>query len=497
MAEILCPVAHAARVAPDAIALRMPAAVSTYGEWNARIAALAATLKHRGVAPGHRVAIVARTSADYLTLLLALWRLKAVACPLNVRWPRERLAATVCGTVDGIATGIRIQHFVTDQDLMPALPYPSWPLAELCCETDGAGDVSDAIDTEHHATIYFTSGSSGVPKAVLHRLNNHRLNALASNANIPLREGECWLLSLPLYHVAGMGVLWRCIAARAVIAVPAEGDDVDAALERFGAGGEGGVTHLSLVTTQLYRLLQSDHAIDRLRSLRAILLGGSAVPTNLIDRAVALALPLFKTYGLTEMASQVATTRVGDPPEALYTSGTPLIEGSVRIDPRGHILVRGCTRFEGYLRADVLECPFDARGWFDTGDRGEWTEEGYLRVIGRADTMYISGGENVQPEEVERALTQLEGIDEALVVPVSDPEYGQRGFAFVRGTRDRDSIAAALRALLPGYMIPRTFMSWPEHLVEGHTKVNRAAFRAHAESLRSEAAATPTGPPPE
>lgn len=489
MAEFLCPVAKAARDAPSAVALRTSLRDWTYQEWNARIHALVSAMQTHGLKAGDRVAILAASSDAYLTLLLALMRMKAIACPMNTRWPPERIASLITGSASATTPALRVQHVIADEQHAAAVPHPSIAL-EPMLTSHAQTPQSETLDPNQHASIYFTSGSLGVPKAVLHRLGNHYANACASNQNIPLHERDCWLLSLPLYHVAGMGVLWRCIVARAAIAVPA-GEDPVTAIARYG------VTHVSLVTTQLYRMLQSEPSIAALRTLKAILLGGSAVSPALIERVIALNLPVHKTYGLTETASQVATTRAGDPPAAMHTSGKPIIEGSVRIDDRGHILVRGETRFEGYAGADAIEKPFDAEGWFDTGDRGEWTPGGYLRVLGRADNMFISGGENVQPEDVERALCTLDGVDEALVVPVNDDEFGQRGVAFVRGTRAPEQIVQDLRRTLPGYMIPRAIFPWPTHLVEPEAKLNRTRFREYAESLTAPTAPTPPVPPPE
>ena len=493
MAEIPCPVSDAAHEAPDALALCTAARQWTYREWNRRIAAMMERLRGLGVTPGHRVAILATTGEPYLTLLLALWRLAAVACPLNVRWPRERLASLIeCSDNASLSpAALRVQHVIVDGTVAANLPWP-------CLSLDALDDASPVethdvptLDTGRHATIYFTSGSSGTPKAVLHRLENHYANACASNRNIPLLPGDCWLLSLPLYHVAGMGILWRCITARAAIALPDEGEEITEAMERHR------VTHVSLVTTQLYRLAQAAESVDALRRLKAILLGGSAVAPSLIDRAIGLKLPLYKTYGLTEAASQVATTRPADPTSALFTSGTPIIDGSVRIGDDGRILIRGETRFEAYVRGDELECPFDRDSWFDTGDRGEWTEDGYLRVIGRADTMFISGGENVQPEEIERALCRIDGVDEAIVVPVPDDEFGHRGVALVRTNRRAAEITAELRAVLPGYMIPRSILPWPAHLVEANAKIARVRLQDYARSLMAQADREPTAPHPE
>ena len=478
MPEMACPVAAAARSTPDALAIRSSGGNWTWAAWDEHARNVESTMRALGVTSGSRAAIVAANSREYLTLLVALWRIGALACPLNVRWPADRIASVVAHDSKSNAEAIHVSHGFADPGM--ELPFPFHPMTALEPSANMDASAAPHYDSDSRASVYFTSGSSGTPKAVLHRIGNHYANACASNRNIPLAHGGCWLLSLPMYHVAGMGVLWRCMVAGATIAVPEPHENLETALVRYG------VTHVSVVTTQLQRLLGTAAGVRAARGLKAILLGGSAVPPALLDRARALQLPLLKSYGLTETASQVATTRPGDPPEALHTSGTPIVDDSVRISDDGHILVRGVTRFEGYLRGETLIQPFDADGWFDTGDIGAWTPEGYLRVTGRADNMFISGGENVHPEEIERELCRIEGVEEAVVAPVSDSEYGQRCVAFVRVSRPVPDLESPLRAMIPGYMIPKRFFPWPVQLVDADSKVNRARFREHAAALMAQ-----------
>jgi O-succinylbenzoic acid--CoA ligase len=325
------------------------------------------------------------------------------------------------------------------------------------------------------ATIIFTSGSTGVPKAALHTFGNHYHSALGSNANIALRPGDRWLHSLPLYHVGGLSILFRCLLAGATVALPQQGTPPGEAIAGFGA------THVSLVSTQLLRLLRED---AELGGLEAVLMGGGPIPASLVDEAVARGLPVHTSYGLTEMASQVTTTPPGARPDELRTAGRVLPHREVGISERGEILVRGKTLFAGYVESEKLDLPLDADGWFHTGDLGELYENDYLRVRGRMDNLFVSGGENVQPEEIEEALCRLEGIEEAVVVPVPDKEFGARPVAFVR-TDDLEpgDLARELEPVLPRFKIPISFHLWPESEGRG-MKADRAALREQALRLR-------------
>ena len=157
----------------------------------------------------------------------------------------------------------------------------------------------------------------------------------------------------------------------------------------------------------------------------------------------------------------------------------------VSISERGEILVRGETLFAGYVEGERLERPLDQEGWFHTKDLGELDDDGWLRVGGRMDNLFISGGENVQPEEVEEALCRLNGVDEAIVVPVPDEEFGARPVAFVRAAgRKPEELAQELGLLLPRFKIPVSFHPWPEGAQRG-MKVDRTALVERARRLRS------------
>jgi o-succinylbenzoate---CoA ligase len=280
---------------------------------------------------------------------------------------------------------------------------------------------------------------------------------------------------LPLYHVGGLSILFRCMLAGATVALPRPGATLGESITGLDA------THVSLVSTQLLRLLREG---DDLGGLEAVLMGGGPVSTHLVDEAVARGLPMHTSYGLTEMASQVTTTPPGASLEELLTAGRVLPSRKVSVSEEGEILVRGETLFAGYVEGDELDRPQDADGWFHTRDLGDLDENGYLRIRGRMDNLFISGGENVQPEEIEEALCRLEGIDDAVVVPVPDEEFGARPVAFARMDHGGlEDLARRLEPVLPRFKIPISFHPWPEESRRG-MKADRVALRELARRLR-------------
>jgi O-succinylbenzoic acid--CoA ligase len=440
-----------------------------------RVSAAALRLGDLGLGVGRRIALYLPKDERYLVLLLAVIRAGCVACPVSTRLPPgglapllERAACSALISDDERALevaddtrGLGLEAILETSKRTPERPeeLPETPL-------------------DRPSTIIFTSGSTGVPKAALHTFGNHYYSALGSNTNIALAQDDRWLHSLPLYHVGGLSILFRCLLAGATVALPDPAQPPGDAIAALGA------THVSLVPTQLLRLLRED---ADLAGVKAVLLGGGPIPAYLVDEALARGLPIHTSYGLTEMASQVTTTPPGASPEELNTAGRVLPHREVSVSGGGEILVRGETLFAGYVEGEEIDRPLDAGGWFRTRDLGELDAGGYLRVLGRKDNLFVSGGENVQPEEIEEALCRLEGVEEAVVVPVEDEEFGARPVAFVRvagGMLEPEASARALGASLPRFKIPVAFHPWPEGV--GGMKADRVALGERARRLHGE-----------
>jgi O-succinylbenzoic acid--CoA ligase len=324
-------------------------------------------------------------------------------------------------------------------------------------------------------TIIHTSASSGKAKAAVHSFANHWYSALGSDENLPFGPGECWLLSLPLYHIGGYALLFRTFVSGAALAVGGLDESVATSLGNFP------LTHLSLVPTQLYRLLADANTTARLSQLKAVLLGGSPAPKSLIEDAIRQNIPLYLSYGSTEMGSQIATT-----PRPIrcmqQNSGKVLPYREIRAAEDGELLVRGATLFQGYLSDEGIQLQTDSKGWFHTNDIGSVSDQGEVTVLGRKDNMFISGGENIHPEEIEKALMTIDGIREAIVVPVPDAEYGRRSAAFIqsleKNTPDEESITLAMRSLAGTLKSPVRYVRIEEWvMLPGSQKIDRGWYR--------------------
>ena len=396
-----------------------------------------------GIMSGDRVAILSESSREFAIAIIALWKLQAVVVPISTRTPYSVVDELIAGvSADHFIDSPRLKHFVTCDESVLRFP-----------EFDSLG-----LDLQADASILFTSASSGSPKAVLHTIGNHYYSALGSSENLPFAGDDCWLMSLPMYHISGFSLIMRAIVGGASICFA----DDELPPE---------VTHISVVPTQLRRLI-NDSRKENLRKLKAILLGGSAIPRSLLNRCTELELPVHTTYGSTELASQIVT------------DGKLLPYRELTIATDGEVLVRGRTLFKGYVKGAGVELPIDAGGNFATGDIGRFDEDGNLQITGRKDLMFISGGENIYPEQIERALCDVENIAQAVVVPINDDEFGNRPVAYIQTidgqTFDSEKILAALREKLEAFKLPVKFYAMPgsEGLKPDRQKLIRAARKS-------------------
>ncbi len=473
MAGLACMLHQAGRISRNRPAILATDVHIGYGEFDLMVSATAAWLQAAGLHTGQRVALYMEDSWAAVTLILALIRIGAIAAPLSTRLP-----------VKAVRRQLDQIHCTT---LIARVRATSQPVLEgiTCLDPDGLVDRSLSADQTQTAftipdpkpaSIIFTSGQTHEPKAVLHSYGNHYYSALGVNQQLRFGSTDCWLLALPLYHVGGLSIIFRCLQAGAAMAVPASRTAWVEALSQFP------VTHLSLVPTQLQRLLDTDLPKEKRATVRAVVVGGAAAPPALLDRAREAGWPIATSYGNTEMTSQITTARPHTRPTASPTTGPVLRYREIQIQDDGEIWTRGATCCLGYVEGDAVRPVLNESGWLATGDNGEWNHQQHLRVTGRQDHLIISGGENIQPMEIEQALLAIPGIRQAVVVGVAHPEFGQRPVAFVDDTSQRevDALRAGLAATLPRFKIPDHFHPWPTDLKTTGIKPPRRALQERA-----------------
>ncbi|UXI00470.1 o-succinylbenzoate--CoA ligase [Photobacterium sp. TY1-4] len=463
---------HWAAAQPDALAL-------TEGErwWNwddvaREVERYAAGLVAQGVKPDHLVAIVAPNSIQLVWLLLAVMRVGARSVGLNPKSSPPELAA-------------QLRRLDCDFLWTPA------PISEISARysaielrtSDAALPIDIDWQPERPLTLTLTSGSTGAPKAVVHAARTHLASAQGLLTQMDYQTDDCWLLSLPLFHISGMAILWRWLYRGARLRVADAGTLNRALLQ---------VTHASLVPTQLQRLLaahpdecvdgRSDSASETATpgfalpefALKEVLLGGAMIPVSLTEQAEQAGIRCWCGYGMTEMASTVTAKRADG--RAGVGMLLPHRELTIR---DGEIYVRGETLALGYYRQRHIE-PLSAQAWFATKDLAHW-EAGELVIHGRADNMFISGGENVQPESIEQVLLAHPEVTQAIVLPIADPEYGQRPVALIQTKTATTPLSEPFTQALKAYMAaqvtafrrPVHYLKLPEHLSGGGIKISR------------------------
>lgn len=290
-------------------------------------------------------------------------------------------------------------------------------------------------DFDQWVDMVLTSGSSGEPKAVIHSWQNLYYSATGSNTLIELNKGDCWLASLPLFHVGGQALIYRALLSGASIALGFE--SLEKALDNFP------ITHLSVVPTQLYRLLKLETFRSNTLHLKHILIGGGPCNEMQLQMTLKRGFMAYMSYGSSEMSSQVATRIVGQGQGA----GTLLPYRELKIH-HNEVLLKGMTLSPGYFKAGQFFPLTDEQGWFHSGDCGDYIND-QLIINGRLDQMFICGGENIQPEEIEMALLNHPQILAATVVAITDEEYGKRPVAFIK------SNDALTRASLDNFLKPK------------------------------------------
>lgn len=390
---------------------------------------LGAALADRGVRPGHCVAMAGEGSTELALAALGASFAGAAFFPLDARLPQARR--------DVLLDAAGAEHRLSGSDIDPA-------------GGAAAGDAPAPEPAPQSVELLIaSSGSGGAPRAAVLTARNLGASSAASSARVPLAAQDCWIGCLPLFHVGGMSLLYRCARAGARLRLH-EGFDAARVLEDLGAGA----THVSLVPAMLAALLDESGGAPLPSAVKCLLVGGAPLSEPLARRALAAGWPVHVTYGMTETASQVAAGRL-DAGWRPGWVGQPLPGVRVDIHGEGRIRIRGEVVMAGYAGAGRRPARAPEQGAFISGDRGRLDADGSLFVLGRADAALVSGGENVDPEEVEPLLAQCPGVEDAALGARPDAAWGDRLVALVVGSAEPAAVERWCRERLPPPWRPR------------------------------------------
>ncbi|WP_330249562.1 long-chain fatty acid--CoA ligase [Nocardia sp. NBC_00565] len=460
---------------PQAIATICGDQVRTFAEHADRVARIAGALHELGVAPDDRVAVLANNSDRYIELLLAVAWADAVMVPLNTRWSPAEIdhairdcRPVVLFTDDALAaTAAQLSPHgvVTVQmgDTMTNAPH----LERLLAHADPIPDARRGGASP--AGIFYTGGTTGLPKGVVLSHTNVLTSALGSASTGWFYGPQDRVLHVaPLFHVAAFTswVLGWVAGCSHVILPGFTPDAVLDAVQRHR------VTATSLVPTMIGRLFADPGLTARdVTSLQRIIYGASAMPEATVRRALATlpGVEFVQAYGMTEL-SPVATILgpAEHVPELLRSAGRAAPHAEVRIagpddddlptGAIGEVVVRGAQVMLGYWnRPEETERAL-AGGWMHTGDAGYLDADGYLFVVDRIKDMIITGGENVYSAEVENALASHPAVESCAVIGLPDPDWGERVHAVVVAVAPvtEQELRDHVHTLIAGYKTPRS-----------------------------------------
>ena len=455
---ISCPVKKSALLFPNGVAVWDDLGhVLTFAQLDNAIDHAIKRLRSQGIKPGDIISVLSWNSISVVVLFHAAMRLGVTLLSLNCRLTgddhKKQLSEASCRWC------LYSDEFASCAEQLGVRPLP---LSQIVNQEhhDLSGSPDYQISVNQDALIIFTSGSQGRPKGIVLTAGNLYYNALGCASALPLLPDDVWLAVLPFFHIGGISIPFRTALAGCASYCMTGFDPQHIA--QLASRDE--ITILSLVPTMLTDLIKIDDG-NVLSQVRAIVLGGDRLDDPLRREIIARRLPVLTSYGMTETASMITLLSPGDPPEKLATSGKVLpfrqliIVGDDGVEvpdgKSGKILVKGEVLFSRYVAQ--FESPFDDDGWFATGDMGWIDRDGCLIVTGRADRVIISGGENIDLNQIEQALSAIDGIIGAVVLSCPDKKWGARPVAFVEtsdAAASTSTLMSALEKTLPRIMLP-------------------------------------------
>jgi o-succinylbenzoate---CoA ligase len=446
---------------PNAIALKTTQRQLNFHELSGEVDGLASKLTGAGIDHDMHVGLLVQNSVQALLMIYALLRIGAVIVPLHSRLTIEEISAQLrFADCNWVLTDDSNQTHEIRNGSVPSLSF-----SEILQLEQTAGIPGIEIQANRTAVIMFTSGSSGKPKAVELTLSNFLYSAIGSMLRLGIEPDDSWLLSLPVYHIGGFSIVTRSLVYGTPVLIPdsLETNDLVDAIRLFDP------SHISLVPTMLHRIIETGAPPNP--SQRIILLGGGPIDKSLYTISRSKGWKIIPTYGATETCSQSATADPDDPPE--YPVALPLAFSelsvvddngvSVPSKKTGQIIVKGAIVAKGYYKRNDQNASVLHNGLFRTGDYGYFDEKGRLSVVSRRTDLIISGGENINPVEIEDVLKQFTEIRDACVFPEENKEWGQLVVAAIvldkRYQDDREKFLNTVRKYLEekisGFKVPK------------------------------------------
>jgi fatty-acyl-CoA synthase len=473
--------AKRAQLTPERVALieAAPGRETTFAQWNERAARTAALLNELGIGRGELVSVISGNRAEYLDLLFACNKTGAVLHNLNWRLAVPELAGILAEAQPRVLI-YSGEWRDTVESLRPGLPFVSRFVA---LDEPAPGDTPFALrdllppvhtsvelDADDPWAIYYTGGTTGLPKGAVLTHGNMTWNSVNTVTSWGVTAEDCAPLQLPLFHIGGPNIFMLPLVHVGGRTILCERFDVE---QTFDLVDSGDITHLVGVPT-MYLMLQQHPRWDGtdFSRLRLVISGGAPCPQSVMQRFWERGVDFKVGYGLTEAAGNnfwLPPAQVRSRPGSV---GFPLFHIDMRIarqdgsecgpDEVGELLIRGPHVFAGYLNQPEATAQVFRDGWLCTGDLASRDDGGFYSIVGRCKEMFISGGENVYPAEIESALHAHPAVAEAAVLGIPDPVWGEVGRAVVVLADGAAATVAELTAFLSDrlarYKVPRSIV---------------------------------------
>jgi len=403
-------------------ALISSSVIYTFGDLRKKVLSTASYFNQQKVSAGDRVGIIGQNNVDYVINILALWQLSAVPLPLNIRLTEseidEQLTLANCSIV------------LAKKEFYEKLKSTRRKVVNYPFEIDEHNSFNEKqeVKLSDPAVIIFTSGSTNKSKGIILSFASLYNSALNSNHLLRYMHSDRWLASLPFYHVGGFSIITRSLLFGIPLLIPdsLSTEDLKEALYEWQP------TFISLVTAQLKQIV--DDKVSPIPDLKNCLIGGGFSDNEVSRKAYDLGWPINIVYGSTETSSFVTALlkdefifKPNSVGRAVPTNKVVIIDNEgneLKPFEIGEIAVQSSALMSGYLNLSNNQEVFK-NGFYPTSDTGYADEDGYLYIEGRKNYLISTGGENVNPIEVEKALLQHPHISEAAVFPLKDKEWGE------------------------------------------------------------------------
>ncbi len=469
-----------ARLTPGRVALidYVTGAETTFAEWNRRVNRTANFLKSLGVGKGDRIAVYASNRSEYLDLFWAAPKLGAILQNLNWRLTAFELQGIIASGAPKVLVYSEDWRAQVEQ-LKPALPgieqvvamgHPANGELDLGERDTLSAQKPDApeLDMDDPWGIYYTGGTTGLPKGAVLTHGNVTWNSINTITSWGLNGQHRAALQLPFFHIGGPNIFMTPLVHTGGTTILCSGFSAD---ETFDLVEHAGITHYVAVPT-MFQMLQEHPrwAQADFSKLELVISGGAPCPLPVMQKFWDRGIDFKMGYGLTEASGN----NFWLPPELVQKKtgsvGYPIFHIDMKIidrdgvacpdDVEGELLIRGPHVIAGYWDNPVATAETIRDGWLHTGDIARRDRDGCYSILGRSKEMFISGGENVYPAEIESVLLSHPKVSEAAVVGVPHETWGEVGRAFlvVQDGFDETELKTFLAGRLAKYKLPRSFI---------------------------------------